>query len=211
MRRGAPLSARRSAAAIAVRSRMLFGTSSSTRPSRSALAARSLLPVRIMSSAARAPIEPGQPLAAAGAGDQAELHLGETELGLGMVGGDAVGAGERELEAAAETGAVDRGDDRLGQGLDPAHHLLPLEAQPLRFGLGGERGELLDVGAGDEGVGLARDQHHRADLGVVAEPDEQRLELDLDRGVELVDRLAGQVEGDDRDPVAHLGGEGRHR
>ena len=39
--------------------RMLGGTSSSTRPSLSALAPRSLLPVRIMSSAARAPISRG--------------------------------------------------------------------------------------------------------------------------------------------------------
>ena len=155
--------------------------------------------------------EPGEPLATTRAGDEAELDLGKAELGLGMIGGDAIRAGEGELETAAETGAVDRRDDRLGQGLDPAHHLLPFEAQALRFGLSGERGELLDVRAGDEGVGLPRDQHHRADLGIVADPDEQRLELDLHRGVELVDRLAGQVEGHDRDPVAHLGGEGRHR
>src|SRR6185295_5532272 len=93
----------------------------------------------------------------------------------------------------------------------PAHHLLPLEAQSLRFGLSGERGELFDVRPGDEAVGLPRGQHHRADLGLVADADEQRFELDLHRGVELVDRLAGQVEGHDRDPVAHLGGEGRHR
>ena len=95
-----------------------------------------------------------------------------------MIGGDAVVAGERELEPAAEAGAVDRRDHGLGQGLDPADHLLPLEAQPLRLGLGGERGELLDVGAGDEGVGLAGDEHDGLDVGVVAEPDEQGLELE---------------------------------
>ena len=107
--------------------------------------------------------QPRQPLTAARAGDQPELHFGQAELGLGVVGGDPVVAGEGQLQAAAETGAVDRRDDRLGQGLDPAHHLLSLEAQPLRLGLGGERGELLDVGAGDEGVGLAGDEHDGAD------------------------------------------------
>ena len=100
-----------------------------------------------MSSAARAPTSRGQPLAPAGAGDEAELHLGQAELGLGMVGGDPVVAGQRQLQPAAQAGAVDGGDDRLRERLDPAHHLLPLEAQPLGLGLGGERGELLDVGA----------------------------------------------------------------
>ena len=125
--------------------------------------------------------ETRQPLAAAGAGDEPELYLGEAELRLGMIGGDPVVTGQRELEPAAQTGAVNRRDDRLGQRLDPAHHLLSLEAQPLGLDLGGERGELLDVGAGDEGVGLAGDQHHRLHVLVVAEPDQQRLELDLHR------------------------------
>ena len=40
-------------------------------------------------------------LRAAGAGEQADLDLGQAEPGLGVVGGDAVVAGERELEAAA--------------------------------------------------------------------------------------------------------------
>ena len=154
--------------------------------------------------------QPRQALGAAGARDDAELHLGKAELGLGMIAGDAVVAGERELEAAAETGAVDRRDHGLGQGLDPAHHLLPLEAQPLGLGLGRERGELLDVGAGDEGVGLAGDEHDRLDVGLVAESDEQGLELEAHRRGERVDRLARKVQRDDGDGVLDVGGEGRH-
>jgi hypothetical protein len=154
--------------------------------------------------------EPGQPLAAAGARDEAQLHLGEPELGLGMIGGDTIVARERQLEAAAQAGAVDRGDDRLGQRLHPAHHLLPLEAQPLRRALGSEPRELLDVGTGDEVVGLARDEHRGPDGRVVPQPDEQRLELHLDRVAQLVDRLAGEIESDDRDAVFHRRRERRH-
>ena len=141
-------------------SRMLRGTTSSTRPRRSALAARSLLPVRIMSSAARRPISRGSRWQPPAPGMRPSCTSGRPSWVLAMIGRDAVVAGERQLEPAAETGAVDRRDDRLGQRLDPAHHLLALEAQPLGLGLGGERGELLDVGAGDEGVGLAGDEHH---------------------------------------------------
>ena len=47
-------------------------------------------------------------------------------------------------------------------------------------------------------------------VGIVAEPDEQRLELDLDRGAELVYRLARQIEGDDGDAGLDGGREGGH-
>jgi hypothetical protein len=162
-----------------------------------------------MSRAARAD-QPGQPLAAARAGNEAELHFGQTELGLGMIAGDAVGAGERELQPGAQAGAVDGGHHRGGQGLHPTHHLLALETQPLGGALGGEGAELLDIRTGDETVRLARDEHRAPDGGVVPEADQQRLELDLDRAAQLVDRLTGQVERDDRDPVFHRRGEGRH-
>ncbi|MGY4600891.1 hypothetical protein ACVWXL_008637 [Bradyrhizobium sp. GM22.5] len=52
-----------------------------------------------------------QALGAAGARQQAELHLGEAELGF--LHRDAEMTGERDLEATAERGAVDRGHDRL--------------------------------------------------------------------------------------------------
>ena len=53
-----------------------------------------------------------QTLRAAGARQQAELHLGQAEPCV--FGRDAEMAGQRDLETAAERGAVDRGDDRLG-------------------------------------------------------------------------------------------------
>ena len=57
---------------------------------------------------------------AAAAGQQAELHLREAEHGLGVVDDHAVVRGQRDLQAAAERGAVDRGDDRLAERLQPA-------------------------------------------------------------------------------------------
>ena len=52
-------------------------------------------------------------LGAAGAGEQPDLDFRQAEPGLRVVRGDAVVAGQRQLEAAAEREAVDRGDPRL--------------------------------------------------------------------------------------------------
>ena len=57
-----------------------------------------------------------QALGAAGAGEEAELDLGQAELRRGD--GDAIMAGERDLAAAAERGAMDRGDHRLVERFD---------------------------------------------------------------------------------------------
>ena len=84
-----------------------------------------------------------QALGAAGARQQAELHLGQAELGF--LHGHAEMTGQRDLEAAAERGAVDRGDDRLGRVLDLGEHVV--EAGRLR-----RLAEFGDVGAGDEGA-----------------------------------------------------------
>src|SRR5206468_5913968 len=64
-----------------------------------------------------------QPLAAARAGEDPALHLREAELGLGVIGGHAVAAGERELEPAAEASAVNPHGHRLGE----ARHALRSE------------------------------------------------------------------------------------
>ena len=53
-------------------------------------------------------------------GQQAELDLGEAELGLRIVEHHAVVAGERDLQTAAERGAVDRGDDGNAERLQAA-------------------------------------------------------------------------------------------
>jgi hypothetical protein len=117
--------------------------------------------------------EAGEPLAPAGARDEPELHLGEPELGLGMIGGDPVMTGKRQLQASAETSTMDRRDDRLLRRLHSADRLLAFEAEPLRLGLGGESGELLDVGAGNEVVGLPRDQDDTSDCRVLTQLSQQ--------------------------------------
>src|SRR6185312_8980971 len=54
------------------------------------------------------------------------------------------------------------------------------------------------------------DEHGGADGRVVAQPDQERLELDLDGAAELVDGLPGEVERDHRDAVVEDRGERRH-
>jgi len=65
-----------------------------------------------------------QALRAAGAGQEAELHLGQAELRLARGRGHAVVAGQRDLQAAAEAAAVDGGDHRLREGLQAVHDRL---------------------------------------------------------------------------------------
>src|SRR5436309_1736869 len=141
----------------------------------------------------------------------AELDLGQAELRLGVVRGDAVVAGERELESSAETGAVDADGDRLREARDAVHHLLPLGREPLGLGGAPDRHELLDVRARDEVLGFAREHGDRPHRGVVLERREGRDELILHRAGELVDGGVLQVERDDGDAVGGLPGERRSR
>src|SRR2546428_8574012 len=77
-------------------------------------------------------------------------HLREAELGLGVIGGHAVAAGERELEPAAEASAVDPHGHRLGGARHALEQGLTVRREGLRLRRGRERDELLDVGARDE-------------------------------------------------------------
>jgi hypothetical protein len=97
-----------------------------------------------------------QPLGAARARQDAELHLGQAEArGLHA---HAVVAGQRHLEPAAQRGAVDRGHHRLGRALDQIEHLV----QP---GLLRRFAEFGDVGARNKGAPRARD-HDRRDARI---------------------------------------------
>ena len=57
---------------------------------------------------------------ATAAGQQAQRHLGEADDRALDVGDDAVVARQRDLQATAERGAVDGGDDGLAEGLQRA-------------------------------------------------------------------------------------------
>ncbi len=126
--------------------------------------------------------QPGEPLAAARPRENTELHLGEAELGPGMIGRHAVPASEGELEPAAEARAVDPDGDRLGEARHPAQHFLALGREPLGFRGGGEPDELLDVGPGDEVFGLPREEGDGPHGGVVLQRVERREQVLLHRG-----------------------------
>ena len=79
---------------------------------------------------------------------QAEHHLGETEPRI--VDRDPHLAGQRDLEAAAEAEAVDQGDRRHAQRLQPVdHRVRPADLGLDRAGIA-DAAEFIDVGTGDE-------------------------------------------------------------
>src|SRR6266704_677139 len=153
--------------------------------------------------------ESRQPLAPAGPWEDAELHLREPKLGLRVIRGDTVAAGERELEPAAQAGAVNADRDRLGETGDALEQVLTVGREPLRLRRARERDEFLDVRACDERVGLPREKRDGLHLGVALERLECREDVLLDRARDLVDRFARQIERDDGDPVRELPGERR--
>ena len=118
----------------------------------------------------------GQALGAAAAGDDAEQHLRLAELRL--LAGDPEVAGERQLAAAAEGEAGDRGDG--GAGIVGHRVEGPVEAAAQRetssCGITGVAApELRDLGAGREEPIAAGDDHRAGRVGLQAEGD--RLEL----------------------------------
>ena len=138
---------------------------------------------------------------AAPAREDAELGLGQADLGLGRH--HAVARGEAQLEAAAESDAVDRGDARRLEVLEHREDLLPVaqEAGDLLFAALEQRHELGDVGADDEDVLAARDQHAaRRPLARAArrrprqQAGERLLQLAKRRLVQLVDGVFLEIE-----------------
>ncbi len=73
-------------------------------------------------------------------------------------------AGEHQLEPAAETKAVDGGDDGNGQPLDAVKQRVDRAQIVDHVHFRGELGELADVGADDEAPLLARRDDEPADL-----------------------------------------------
>ena len=122
---------------------------------------------------------------ATGTRQQAERHLREADDQSLDVGGDAVVTRQRDLQAAAQGGAVDRRDHRLAEGLQRAQ--LPLdrldEIEGLTGILGPDLHHALDVAACEERVLCAGDDDtgdrillgdkafdglaHRLDVGLV--------------------------------------------
>ncbi len=86
----------------------------------------------------------------------AETHLGQTQAGRLVVAGDAISTGQRQLQAAPQTVAVNHGRGGEGQRGQTVKHLLTGARE-----LSGARGirdvpELTHVGTDDETTGLSR-------------------------------------------------------
>ena len=114
-----------------------------------------------MSIAAVTPTSRTRADRAAETGMDAEHDLGQAEHRLGVVHADAIAAGQREFESAAEAVAIDRGDGRERQRLEPIQD--GVRRADERHGFLGRRdlAELADVGAGDE-TRLAGGDHQAA-------------------------------------------------
>ena len=93
--------------------------------------------------------------------NQPELHFRLADLRIRN--GDAVVAGLRQLETAAERRAVNRADHRLRAVFDDRQHRMQTRAPLLRPRP--DLGELFDVGPRDKGFAAA-DQHDRFDRGI---------------------------------------------
>jgi hypothetical protein len=148
--------------------------------------------------------QPGQPLGPAGAGDDPEL-----DLRLAHLRGrhrDPVVAGHGDLEAAAESRAVDRTHDRLREVLEGAEERG--EAFAALLLAGGDLLELLDVGAGDERLARA-DQDEPLHRPVAPRGLEGGVDPFRDAGADRVHRRV--VDGDDADLVASGEGDELHR
>ena len=143
--------------------------------------------------------ETRQPLRAAGAGNDAEHHFGLADPGV--LGRDAEVAGLRDLEAAAERVAVNRGDERLGGVLDALEQRVRALGARHRIGRRLQQVERLDVRAGDERRAGA-DEHDRLGGRIGDAALDRLVDLSPDLGRQRVHRRV--VDGHDGDAVFHF-------
>ena len=118
-------------------------------------------------------------------------------------------AGERELESAAKTGAVNANRDRLGKAGQTVQHVLPVGRESLGFSGRAEREELLDIGAGDEVFSLAGEERHGFHARIAGQRREASEEFILHGARDDVDGLAFEIEHDGRDTIRDAPSDGR--
>ena len=138
-----------------------------------------------------------QPLGTAGAGKQAEPHLGQPEQCAFGAGEEAEVAGERKLEPASERVAVDRGDGRLGQLGERGEDVLAAQGPLDAFGR--DPLELGDVCPRHEDAVERAPNEYRPDVVVGGEPGRGPGELGHHLLVDRVQRRP--LEGEHRDPL----------
>ena len=111
----------------------------------------------------------------AGAGQQAQCHLGQTELDFAVVYGDAVVAHQRHLPATAQCCAVDQRHHRLAQRLDGAEVLL----------------QAFDLGIDGGGV-AGLEAHGRFEVGTRKKGGFGRGQQDAGDGILVLEHLLSQ-------------------
>ena len=142
----------------------------------------------------------------AAAGQQAERRLGQADLDRAVVDRDAAVGRQRDLEATAEGGTVDRRDHGPREGLEPAQAGLDRLAhrEDLVGVVGGRGDHALEVAAGEEGL-LGAGQHDAGDVVLlVVQPLDGRLhgpQVELVHGVGAGGRVV-EGQGDDAVGVA---------
>ena len=145
------------------------------------------------------PAQARQPLGAAGARNDPEVHLGLAEAGGGD--GHAVMARHSELEAAAEGMTVNGGHERFVGVFQTfqtrVHHLRAFDGLLARLQLL----EHVDVRTGDERRGRA-DQDDRVRGRIVAGARDGLADAFGNAGAQGIHRWV--VDGDDGNAVAHL-------
>ncbi len=153
------------------------------------------------------PDEARQTLGTTGARQQAQLHLGQAEHRLAVIGDHPAMTGQCQLQPAAEAGAVDGGDHRDGQRLDLGKDHLPFPRQRLGILGAGTGRQHADVGAGDEGVLLAGDHHQTDQLFIGFHLGQHRADLVHEGGFQGVHALARHIHGENADAIlAHRQG-----
>src|SRR4051812_25655487 len=111
-----------------------------------------------------------------------------------MIGADPIATSERQLQAAAETRSMDRGDRRNSQLFQATEQILSETADAFRVRRRLELRKLLDVRPRDESVRLAGDQYESLNERIVIDAREHFLELAGERWTQRVDRRARNVD-----------------
>ncbi len=151
-----------------------------------------------------------QALRAAAARDEADLGLRKADARLRIVGHDAIVAGERELQPAAERGSVHRGDDGFLAGFELAegrmqggHHLERggCGILPARAAIGEH---LVEIGAGAKAARLSAGDDEALDGGIRRHLVRDFGELGDRRHRQNVERAVGHVPDERDDTVGVL-------
>ena len=145
--------------------------------------------------------QPGQPLGAAGGGQQPQADLGQADP-VAALGGDADVAGQRDLVAAAEGVSGDGRDEQGRLGREAVQHLVGAAAHDHVL-VGRPLQERLDVGPGGEELLVGRPDHRHRHLGL-GDLADRLVQLLQEAGVVAVGRRP--VQRDPAHPVADLGG-----